>query len=362
MFGRISDFAAMYAVKDPSFQWPTMLYLLILVPLLAGMYVWLLRRRRARSRAFASLVTVDAPGTKMAGPWRQHGPAVLLLLGLASMIVAIARPQAVLMLPSRVDSIILAMDVSGSMRATDIKPNRLAAAQAAAKTFIAAQPTHVRVGVVSIASTAALVQSLTDKREDIVEAIDRFQLQKGSALGSGLVIALNTLLPDSGIDVEKVVFGRSTPAWIKDTRKKEAEWKPVPPGSNGSVAIILLSDGQSNFGPDLDEAAKLAADRGVRVYPVGIGTKAGETLSVEGWSMRVRLDEDALKKLANTTRGEYFQAANASELTKVYRQLGARLALDKGRRTEVTALFVGLGLILVLAAVLTSLFRFNRVL
>jgi Ca-activated chloride channel family protein len=362
MLGRFSDFAAMYAVRDPSFQWPTMLYLLACVPLLALSYVWLLRRRRLRSQAFSSLVTVEATGARPLGPWRRYGPAIVLLLGLASLIVAIARPQAVIMLPSRVDSIILAMDVSGSMRATDIHPNRLAAAQAAAKTFVAAQPSHVRVGVVSIASTAALVQSLTDKREDIVEAIDRFQLQKGSALGSGIVIALNTLLPDSAIDVEKVVFGRTTPSWIKDTRKKEAEWTPVPPGSNGSVAIILLSDGQSNFGPDLEEAAKLAADRGVRVYAVGIGTKTGETLSVEGWSMRVRLDEDALKKLATTTRGEYLPAANANELTKVYKQLGARLALDKGRRTEVTALFVGLGLLLVLIAVLTSLFRFNRVL
>jgi Ca-activated chloride channel family protein len=196
----------------------------------------------------------------------------------------------------------------------------------------------------------------------MVAAIDRFQLQKGSALGAGLVISLNTLLPDSGIDVEKVVFGRTTPAWIKDTRKKEAEWKPVPPGSNGSVAIILLSDGQSNFGPDLDEAAKLAADRGVRVYPVGIGTVKGETLTVDGWSMRVRLDEDSLKKLATTTRGEYFQAANANELKKVYQQLGARLALDKGRRTEVTALFIGLGMMLIIVGVLLSLFRFNRVL
>jgi Ca-activated chloride channel family protein len=362
MLERLSDVAAMYAVKEASFQWPSLLVLLALVPLLASLHVWLLRRRRLRGQAFSALVTVDAAEGGKARPWRQHGPAVLMLLGLTAMIIAVARPQAVLMLPSRVDSIILAMDVSGSMRATDIKPNRLAAAQAAAKAFVAAQPSHVRVGVVSIASTAALVQSPTDKREDIVEAIDRFQLQKGSALGSGLVIALDTLLPDSGIDVEKVVFGRSTPSWIKDTRKKETEWKPVPPGSNGSVAIILLSDGESNFGPGLEDAAKLASERGVRVYPVGIGTKNGETLSVDGWSMRVRLDEDALKKLANATRGEYFLAANASELTKVYRQLGARLAMDKGRRTEVTALFVGLGLALVLLAALTSLFRFNRIL
>ena len=177
------------------------------------------------------------------------------------------------------------------------------------------------------------------------------------------MIALNTLLPESGIDVEKVVFGRTTPSWIKDTRPKpENEWKPVPPGSNGSVAIILLSDGESNFGPDLEEAGKLASERGVRIYTVGIGTKAGETLSVEGWSMRVRLNEDALKKLATATGGDYFQAANAGDLTKVYRQLGARLALDKGRRTEVTSLVVALALALVIAGALMSLFRFNRVL
>jgi Ca-activated chloride channel family protein len=360
----LSDFVAMYAVKEPSFLWPTMLYLLVLVPLLVMLYVWLLSRRKKQSRLYASLATTEvATGKKgRTSAWRRHGPPFLLLMGVTVLILAIARPQAIIMLPSRVDTVILAMDVSGSMRATDIKPNRLAAAQEAAKTFVAAQPSQVRVGIVSIASTAALVQSPTDKREDIVEAIDRFQLQKGSALGSGVVIALQTLLPESGIDVEKVVFGRTTPSWIRETRKKEEEFTPVPPGSNGSVAIVLLSDGQSNFGPDLNEAAKLAADRGVKVHAVGIGTTGGETLSVDGWSMRVRLDEDALKKLATTTRGEYFQAANAVELKKVYRSLGARLALDKGRRTEVTALFVGLGLLLTLASVLWSLFRFNRVL
>jgi Ca-activated chloride channel family protein len=357
-----AELFAMHAIKDPSFQWPTMLYLLALVPFLLLLYAFLLLRRKRRSRQFAALVTTDGGGEGRMGRFRRNAPALLLLGGLTLMILAVARPQAVIMLPSRVDSVILAMDVSGSMRATDIRPNRLAAAQAAAKTFIESQPSQVRVGVVSIASTAAVVQSPTDKREDIVEAIDRFQLQKGSALGSGIVIALNTLLPDSGIDVEKIVFGRSTPSWIRDTRKKEKEFQPVPPGSNGSVAIVLLSDGQSNFGPDLVEAGKLAADRGVKVYAVGIGTTKGETLSVDGWSMRVRLDEDALKKLATTTRGEYFQAANAGELKKIYSQLGARLALDKGRRTEVTALFVGVGTLLIVIGVLLSLFRFNRVL
>ncbi len=353
----------MYQVRDLTFQWPMLLWLLVLVPVLVVFYLRLLARQRRVARRFASLTTVsDAPGAM--GVLRQHGPAILLLLGLCALIFAIARPQAVIMLPTRVDSIILAMDISGSMRATDIKPNRLAAAQNAAKTFIANQPSQVRIGVVSIASTAALVQSPTPKREEAIEAIDRFQLQKGTALGSGVVIALATLLPETGIDVDQIIFGRSSRGWPgSSTRQLESEkFKPVPPGSNNTVAIVLLSDGVSNFGPDLMEAGKLAAERGVRVYTVGIGTATGDTLSVDGWSMRVRLDEEALKKLATMTFGEYFQASNAGDLKKIYQQLGARLTLGKGRLTEVTALCVALGAVLAMLAVLFSMFRFNRVL
>jgi Ca-activated chloride channel family protein len=136
----------------------------------------------------------------------------------------------------------------------------------------------------------------------------------------------------------------------------------VPPGSINPVAIVLLSDGVSNFGTELAEAGKLAAERGVRVYTVGIGTAQGDTLSVDGWSVRVRLEEEALKKLANMTHGEYFQASNAGEMKKIYQQLGARLTLGKGRLTEITALCVAVGALLAMFAVLFSLFRFNRVL
>ncbi|MBK8738936.1 MAG: VWA domain-containing protein [Betaproteobacteria bacterium] len=350
----------MYQLRNFAFQWPLMLWLLILVPLLGIFYMRLLARQRRIAQRFGSLALAGAAPGRM-GVLRRHGPAILLLMGLAALIVAIARPQAVIILPTRVDSIILAMDISGSMRATDVKPNRLVAAQNAAKTFIASQPSDVKIGVVSIASTAALAQSPTDKREDVIEAIDRFQLQKGTALGSGVVIALSTLLPDSGIDVDQVIFGRSSSRWPNVWKQAEKR-EPVPPGSNNTVAIVLLSDGVSNFGPDLAEAGKLAAERGVRVYTVGIGTAQGDTLSVDGWSVRVRLEEEALKKLANMTQGEYFQASNAGELKKIYQQLGARLTLGKGRLTEITALCVALGALLAMFAVLFSLFRFNRVL
>ena len=352
----------MYNFRELTFLWPMLLWLLVLVPLLVALYWRLLARQRRVARRYATLTAASAGGVARPPGWlRRHGPALLLLLGLTMLILAIARPQAVIVLPTRVDSIILAMDISGSMRATDIKPNRLVAAQNAAKTFVAAQPSEVKLGVVSIASTAALAQSPTSKREEVIEAIDRFQLQKGTALGSGIVIALSSLLPDSGIDVDQVIFGRSPSRWSRNFESGE-KFKPVPPGSNNSVAIVLLSDGVSNFGPDLAEAAKLAADRGVRVYTVGIGTATGDTLSVDGWSIRVRLDEEALKKVSAMTQGEYFQAGNAGELKKVYQQLSARLTMGKGRTTEITALFVAIGTLLALFGVLMSMFRFNRVL
>ena len=349
----------MYRFHDLVFQWPILLWLLVLVPLLVVLYWRLLKRQRRVAGRLDMLA--PAGREKRPGWFSRHGSALFLLLGLTFLILAIARPQGVVVLPTRVDSIILAMDISGSMRAADVKPNRLAAAQNAAKTFINAQPTDVKIGVVSIASTAALAQSPTAKREEVIETIDRFQLQKGTALGAGIVIALSTLMPDSGIDVDQVIFGRNPTRWSGKTSSGE-KWTPVPPGSNNTVAIVLISDGVSNFGPDLIEATKLAAERGVRVYTVGVGTQQGDTLAIDGWSIRVRLDEDALKKVAALTQGEYFQAANSAELKKIYQQLSARLTLGKGRTTEITALFVAIGTLLALVGVLMSMFRYNRVL
>lgn len=364
-------------VRALTFLWPVMLGLLVAVPVLVVFYLRLTTRRMQVGLRLASIAIAGEGASSATGipdtrgtvggrlaALSHHAPAILLLVGLIAMIVAVARPQAVIVLPSRVDSIILAMDASGSMRATDVKPNRLAAAQVAAKAFIAEQPRQVRIGVVSIAATAALVQSPTDKREEIIRAIDRFQLQPGSALGSGLVIALATLLPEGGIDAEKVISGRSAPSWTRDwARQAEINnFKPVPPGSNGAAAIVLVSDGESNTGPDLMEAGKLAAERGVRVFTVGIGTNEGAILSVDGWSMRVRMDEDMLKKLANMTRGEYFRAGSPAELKDIYRHLSARLALGKGRELEITAAFVAIGAALATIAALLSMLRSNRIL
>jgi Ca-activated chloride channel family protein len=337
--------------------WPAMLWLLAAVPGIVALYLWLLARRKKVTLRYASLRMVEQTAGA-AGRYRRFVPPVLYLLGFCALIFAVARPHAVVVVPSRQETIILAMDVSGSMRATDIQPNRLAAAQEAAKAFVAEQPRHVRIGVVAIAAAASVVQSPTDNREDIVRAIDRFQLQRGTAIGSGIIISLATLLPEAGIDLEQFTYGR---AWMRDSARKEEE-KSVPPGSNGSAAIVLLSDGQANTGADPLEAAKLAAARGVRIFTVGIGTVEGATIGFEGWSMRVRLDEDTLKKISTMTGGDYFQAKNAGDLKSIYKYLNAKLALEKKRSTEVTALFVAIGAGLAMLGAILSMFWFNRIL
>jgi Ca-activated chloride channel homolog len=340
-----------------NFIWPEMLWLLVAVPLLVLAYLWLLGRRKKTAVRYANLALVKQAMGKAAG-WKRHVPPLLMLLAITVLLLAAARPAAVITLPSQQETIVLAMDVSGSMRAADVQPNRLVAAQEAAKAFVAELPRSVRVAVVQFAGTAAIVQPPTHSREDVVAAIDRFQLQRGTATGSGIVLSLAALFPEAGIDLSQITGQKAMPPSPGD--KPKAEFTPVEPGSYGSAAIIMLTDGQRTTGPDPVEAAKMAADRGVRVYTVGIGTKEGETIGFEGWSMRVRLDEDALKSVANITRADYFYAGSAEDLKKVYQSLSTRLVVEK-KETEISALFAALGALLVAAAAALSVAWFGRV-
>ncbi|HSE85901.1 MAG TPA: VWA domain-containing protein [Candidatus Binatia bacterium] len=346
-----------------TFLWPELLWLLLIVPLLVAAYFFLLRRKKVAALRYATLNMVKeamGPGQRL----RRHIPPLLFLAALIIMIVAIARPAAVVTLPSQHLTLILAMDVSGSMRATDVHPNRLAAAQAAAKAFVAEQPSNVRIGVVSFAGTAAVVQAPTQNREDIIAAIDRFQLQRGTAIGSGIIVSLATIFPEAGIEVSSLIYGRDAPRGmpLDQARKPEKPlFKPVPPGSYTSAAIILLTDGQRTTGPSSIEAAQMAADRGVRVFTVGFGTAAGETIGFEGWNMRVHLDEASLKAIASMTRGEYFYAGTAKDLRKVYESLNSRLVLEK-KAIEISALFAAAAAVLVLVSGLLSLLWFSRIL
>ncbi|MGC4079702.1 MAG: VWA domain-containing protein [Rubrivivax sp.] len=342
-----------------SFLWPQMLPALALLPVLVLLYLWILRRRRRATVRLASVAIVKQALGRGPG-WRRHVPPALLALALAVLLLALARPTATLTLPMAERTIILAMDVSGSMRAEDVKPNRLVAAQEAARAFVESLPREVRVGVVSFAGTAAVVQAPTTSREDVLAAIERFQLQRGTAIGSGIVLSLATIFPDAGIDIQQITGQRAMPRMLGDPEKKPADFTPVPVGSYGSAAMILLTDGQRTTGPDPIDAAKMAADRGIRVYTVGIGTTKGEIIGFEGWSMRVRLDEDTLKQIAQMTMGEYFYAGTAEDLKKVYQRLGSRMVVER-KETEITALFAGVGALLALLASGLSLWWFGRV-
>jgi len=350
-----------------TFLWPEMLWLLAAVPLAIAAYIVVLRRRKKLALRYASLSMVKEAQGK-AGRIRRHIPPFLFLIALTLMIVAIARPAAVVTLPSRHETVILAMDVSGSMRAADVQPSRIVAAQTAAKSFIAEQPRSTRIGIVTFAATASVVQPPTQNREDLVAAIDRFQLQRGTAVGSGILVSLKMIFPDVEFDLRasnpRGEAARDSKRGISLDQPKasdKAADKPVPPGSYTSAVIILLTDGQTTTGPDPIESARIAADRGVRIYTVGIGTPNGEILGSEGWSMRVRLDEEALKQIANVTRGDYFYAGTATDLKKIYEGMNTRMVLET-KEMEVSSLFSAVAAALAVIAALLSMLWFNRIL
>ena len=351
-----------------SFLWPSVLWCLLALPLLIGSYVLLLKRRKKFALKYSGLALVKQAQGRWAGV-RRHVPPALFLVAVAAMLLAAARPVSKVTLPSQNETVILALDVSGSMRAVDVKPSRLAAAQDAARTFINETPNTTKIGIVEFAGAASLVQPPTRNREDVLAAIDRMELQRGTAVGSGILVALKAIFPTMEIDLRatsnprgaRSASGRplfNAPPGTEE--KKDDEFKPVPPGSYNSAVIILLTDGQTTTGIDPVEAAKTAADRGVRVYTVGIGTPNGEIVVGDGWTMRVRLDEQALKSIANITQAEYFYAGTAAELKKVYQTLNSKLVLET-TEMEVASLFAAAAALLAVLSALLSTLWYGRV-
>jgi Ca-activated chloride channel family protein len=356
-----------------SFVWPQMLWSLLAVPLLAAGYVAWVRRRSSARRELGGLVMSAGPGR---GRWR-HLPPALFLLAITLLLLSVGRPAAVVTLPAQHETVMLAIDVSGSMRATDVKPTRLSAAQEAARAFVQTQPRTTRIGIVTFAGTASLVQPPTESREDVFQAIDRLQPQRGTAIGSAIVVSLATIFPKDRIDLRMVGRKPEGPAEGNREQRRDAararggdpvedatnqsQQPKVAPGSYDSAVVVLLSDGQSTTGPDPVAAAKLAAERGVRVYTVGVGTAKGEVLRTDGWSMRVSLDEAQLKTVADVTRGEYFQADSAAELKRIYQSMSSRFVMEK-KEMEVGALFAAGAALLALLAAGLSVAWYGRVL
>ncbi len=335
------------------FLWPAMLWLLLMLPLLVWLYLRLMNGRKKLALHYTSLTLVReamASGSQT----RRHIPPVLALLALTVMLVATARPTARITMPTQQQTILLAVDVSGSMRATDVAPNRLVAAQNAAKAFLQGLPRDVKVGIVTFAGSAQVALVPTTDRDELASAIEHFQLQRGTAIGNGIVLSLAALLPGSGIDLAALTDKAPSKPF-------ERPLVPLAPGSHTSAAIILLTDGQRTSGVDSLEAAQLAADRGVRVYTVGVGTANGDTIAYEGWSMRVQLDEEVLRNIALKTGAEYFYAGNAQDLKQVYQRLSSRLTAEK-KETEITAVLALMAAVFSILASALSVAWFNRVL
>lgn len=341
-----------------SFLWPAFLWSLLALPALVAAYLWLLRRRRPAGIAYSSLSLVrEAAGRH----WRRHVPPTLLLAACALLLLASARPQATVPLPWARTTIILAIDVSLSMRVADVQPNRMVAAQEAAKTFLHELPKRVEVGLVTFAGSSQVAQRATLDREALVAAIDGFQMQRGTAVGSAIVVSLSELFPDHGLDVGEMTFGRRERGRSLDGTDKPGPKaiQPVPPASYTSAAIILLTDGRRTTGVDTLEAAKLAAERGVRIDVVGLGTVNGAASSPEGIPIYMQLDEPTLREVARMTGGQYHHAGDADALRAIYADMGSRMQVER-KETEVSGVLALAAALLAIVAGLLSVLWFRQ--
>ena len=338
-----------------SFIWPTMLLSLLLLPVAVALYIRQQRRRRELIASYGSLGVVREIGGRPGGGrrigWRRHTPPVLFLIALALLLVALARPQTTVSLPKVAGTVILAFDVSGSMAADDIKPTRMEAAKVAARDFVALQPQTVRVGVVAFSDSGITVQAPTNDQGVVVAAINRLTPSTGTSLGNGILVSLNTIATaESG---EQTNYYRNLTPTVLPTPT------PVAKGTHTSAVIVVLTDGENTAMPDPLAAAKTAANRGVRIYTVGIGSPAGAVLKINGFSVQTQLDEATLKQIAQATDGAYYNAPTAEDLQAIYGKLGSQLTI-KPEKIEVTALFSGAGLLVLLIGGICSLLWFSR--
>jgi Ca-activated chloride channel homolog len=330
-----------------TFTWPLMLLSLLLVPLFIIIYVRIQKRRQKIVETMGSLGFVqDARGGRIGK--RRHIPTILFLAGLTVLLVALARPNAVVSLPGLESTVILSFDVSGSMAATDIQPTRMEAAKAAAREFVQRQPSNVQIGIVAFSDGGISVVAPTKDQDTILTAINRLTPQRGTSVGSGILASLNAIALDRG---EVPATGSSlTPIPTPIS---------VPYGTYIPAAIVLLSDGENTTNPDPLAAAQTAAQQGVRIYTIGVGSATGTTLTVNDFTVFTQLNEAMLQQIASTTNGVYYNAQSGDDLREIYRKLDSQVII-KPQKTEITSIFTGISFALMLLGGAFSLVWFSR--
>jgi Ca-activated chloride channel homolog len=346
--------------------WPGFLLLLVLIPLLLGIYIWILRRRKRFTVRYSSLSLVHEALPRQSR-WRRHIPFALFLLALTSLIFALVRPVAIFTTPAADRTIILTMDVSRSMCSTDVLPNRLEAAKKAAISFIQRQAGRTQIGVVAFAGFAAIVQPPTNDQELLLDAVQNLLTARRTAIGGGILKSIDAIA-----EIDKSI---APSAFDPSTGTQPTA---VPKGAYAPSIIVLLTDGVSNSGPSPLSAAQQAADRGIRVYTIGYGTADAEGVpncnpgapqnndqfffgggnfggGGGGGGFRRGIDEETLRKIADMTGGKYYSAESSNDLETIFRSLPTDL-ITKHETMEISVFFAMLGaLLLGLSLVLSFL-------
>ena len=327
-----------------TFIWPYALITLTLIPLFYWLYRRLLKQRAINAADLGPLGRIqNRSGQDLSR--RKHIPPALFLIGLTFLLFSTARPEMVLDLPRIEGTVILAFDVSSSMLAKDLEPTRIDAAKAAARAFVQNQPPSVRIGVVAFSNGGFIVQAPTDNQADILAAIDRLTATGQTSLGQGIFTSLGAIT-DEPIPIDIEAFEQGEAAFQIE--------------SNPSAVIMLLSDGENTSNLDPLTIAQAAADASIRIYPIGIGSPEGTVLDIDGFSVLTQLNEQSLEQIASLTNGTYYYAADSDALQEIYETIDLRLAI-RGETTEVTAIFVGLGVLFFLIGGTLSMLWFGRI-
>lgn len=328
-----------------TFLWPTMLWSLLLVPCFVLGYYALMRRRAATAAQVLGTMRLTEGVTGGRAGWRRHLPPLLFLTAIALLLTALARPTVAAALPHQEGTVILAFDVSTSMAADDLKPSRMEAAKRAASAFVKKQPSTIRIGIVAFADAAFVVQRPTNIEADLLAAIDRLAPQGGTSLSEGLFTSLGAI---------------AAKPIVVDPNATEEDLLALDIGYFGSAVIVMLSDGEHTSTVDPANVAQVAANAGVRVYPIGVGRPEGTVLEIDGYSIATALNEPLLEQIATVTDGVYFRAEDEIRLAEVYDTIDLKLTVE-GAQTEVSSHLASAALLLLYTGASLTMLWFGRV-